>query len=87
LRHAQNPNLVFTSDLGFVDNRFFGIVIQDGDGNASENTITGGQVGIAVAAGSADTIGVLRGNKIKNTSVVPVQEIECCGFTATAIVQ
>jgi parallel beta-helix repeat protein len=69
------------------NNRFFGIVIQDGDGTTSENTISGGQVGIAVVASFEDTVGVLRGDTITGASEEPIREIECCGFTATAIVE
>jgi hypothetical protein len=35
----------------------------------------------------ADTVGVLRGDHISGTTVAPVREIQCCGFTATAIVK
>lgn len=45
------------------------------------------QVGIGVVAGGADTTGVLRGDQINGTTVAPVREIQCCGFTATAIVR
>ena len=82
-----SPNCCKISQNTLTDNRFFGIVIQDGDGETRENTISAGQVGIGVVAGGADTVGVLRGDKIKDTSVMPVQEIECCGFTATAIIK
>ena len=94
-------NHVFANDIGILqiasphccmisgnrvsNNRFFGIVIQDGDGMTSENTITGGRVGIAVIATTADTVGVLQGDRIRRASIAPVQELECCGFTATAI--
>jgi hypothetical protein len=30
---------------------------------------------------------VLRGDKIRRTSIAPVQEIDCCGFTATAVME
>jgi hypothetical protein len=61
-------------------------VIQDGDATTSSNTIRGGQVGIGVVADFVDTTGVLRGDRITGPTVAPVREIECCGFTATAIV-
>jgi parallel beta-helix repeat protein len=69
------------------DNRFFGIVIQDGDGTTSDNKITGGEVGIGVVADAIDTVGMLKGDQITGTTVEPVQEIECCGATATAILK
>jgi parallel beta-helix repeat protein len=81
-----SPSCCAISENTITDNRFFGIVIQDGDGTASQNRISGGQVGIGVVAGGEDTVGVLRGDHISGTSVAPVREIECCGFTATAIV-
>ncbi len=82
-----SPNCCRISENTLTDNRFFGIVIQDGDGTTSSNTISGGQIGIGVIADAVDTVGVLRGDTIKNTSVAAVKEIECCGFTATAIVK
>jgi len=82
-----SPNCCTISQNTLTDNRFFGVVIQDGDGETRDNTITGGEVGIGVVAGTADTVGVLRGDSINGTTVAPVREIECCGFTATAIVK
>jgi parallel beta-helix repeat protein len=67
-----------------TNNRVFGIAIQDGNGETHRNTITGGQVGIGVIADSADTTAVLHGDRISRTTVAPVREIQCCGFTATA---
>jgi parallel beta-helix repeat protein len=82
---ATSPHCCMISGNHVSNNRFFGIAIQDGDGATSENTITGGRVGIAVIAGTADTVGVLQGDRIRRASIAPVQEVECCGFTATAI--
>jgi parallel beta-helix repeat protein len=82
-----SPNCCQISQNTLTDNRFFGLVIQDGDGTTRDNTITGGQIGIGVVAGGADTTGVLRGDDISGTTVAHVQEIECCGFTATAVVK
>ena len=69
-----------------LGNRDFGIALQDGNGAASDNRIFGGQVGIGVVAVATDTVAVLRGNRIFGSSLEPVREIECCGFSATAIV-
>jgi parallel beta-helix repeat protein len=96
-------NHVFNSDIGIydifspdcckisgnilADNRYFGIVIQDGNGETRANTISGGQVGIGVVADAVDTIAVLRDDSITATTVAPVREIDCCGFTAAAIVK
>jgi parallel beta-helix repeat protein len=82
---ATSPHCCMISGNHISNNRFFGIAIQDGDGATSENTITGGLVGIAVIAGTADTVGTLQGDRIRRTSVAPVQDLECCGFTATVI--
>jgi parallel beta-helix repeat protein len=82
-----SPNCCTISENTLTDNRFFGIVIQDGDGETRQNTINGGLIGIGVVADAVDTVGVLRGNTITNTSVASVKEIACCGFTATAIVK
>ena len=67
-----------------TNNRFFGLVIQDGDNTVSNNRISGGGVGIAVVADSVNTIGTLQDNTIRGTSVTPVQEISSGEFTARA---
>jgi parallel beta-helix repeat protein len=82
-----SPNCCTIRENTLENNRFFGIIIQDGDGATQQNTITGEAVGIGVIAATQDTVGVLRGDRIRQTSVAPVQEIACCGFTATAIVK
>lgn len=75
------------------DNRYFGLVVQDGvngesqDSRMSENLIVGGYVGIAVVADAVNSKGVFNGNMVLGSSVAPVKEFACCGFTATAIVQ
>jgi len=81
---ADGPRI---SENRLMNNRLFGIVIQNGNGLTSQNTITGGQVGIAVIANAVDTTGVLKGDKVKYTTVSPVQTIQCCGYIATALVQ
>jgi len=81
-----SPDCCKISGNTLTDNRFFGILIQDGNGETRGNTISGGQVGIGVVADAVDTVGVLRGDSITGTTVAPVREIDCCGFTATAIV-
>jgi parallel beta-helix repeat protein len=68
------------------NNRYFGIVIQDGDGTAHDNVITGGRIGIGVVADFVDTTGVLVNNRISRTTAADVREIDCCGYRATAIV-
>src|SRR5574342_283665 len=67
-----------TRENTLTDNRFFGIVIQDGTNETAENRISGGEVGIGVVADFVDTVGVSRHDRIKRTSVAPVQELECC---------
>jgi parallel beta-helix repeat protein len=82
-----SPDCCKISNNTLQDNRLFGIVIRDGNGETRGNTITGGQVGIGVVAHSVDTVGVLRDDSISGTTVAPVHEIDCCGVTATAIIK
>lgn len=82
-----SPSCCTITENTLDNNRYFGIVIQDGDGATSQNKISGGQAGIGVVAGAANTVGVLRGDHIAGTTVAPVREIQCCGFSATAIVK
>ncbi|MBP2055574.1 hypothetical protein J2Z21_008590 [Streptomyces griseochromogenes] len=82
-----SPNCCQIRHNRLIDNRFFGIAIQDGDGTTAHNVISGGQVGIGVIADAVDTTGILRHDRIRRTSVAPVREIQCCGFKATAVVK
>ncbi|MEV7022437.1 right-handed parallel beta-helix repeat-containing protein [Kitasatospora sp. NPDC093558] len=82
-----SPNCCRISDNTLTDNRFFGIVIQDGDGETRGNMISGGRVGIGVVADAVNTTGTLRGDMITGSTDAPVREIQCCGFTATAVVK
>ena len=98
-----SENKVFNNDLGITvgesvdcctvtenkltNNPVAGLAFVDGSFTASENVIRGGGVGILVAALGVDTVAVLRDNRIKGTSGPPIQELSCCGSTATAIVQ
>jgi parallel beta-helix repeat protein len=86
-----NNNIISNNDVGIylysssgccttehntlTNNRFFGLVIQDGDNIVSYNTVSGGSVGIAVVADSVNTVGTLQNNTINGTSVRPIQEI------------
>jgi Right handed beta helix region len=69
-----------------IRNRYFGLLMQDGDGTAHDNVIVGGQIGIGVVADFVDTTAYLSRNVIAATSDAPVREIDCCGVTATAVV-
>ena len=69
-----------------TDNNFFGIAIQDIDGVTKDNTITGGRVGIGVAADSQDTTELSKGDHISGYSDTATQTFECCGFHATVTV-
>jgi len=84
---AASPGCCLIAHNRFVDNRWFGVVIQDGDGSTEANSITGGQTGIGVVADAVDTVAYVRGDRIRGTSLAPVREIECCGYTATAVVR
>jgi len=67
-----------------TDNHFFGIVIQDGNHTVSYTKISGGNVGVAAVAVFADATATL--DHVKFTgAITPVQELECCGFTAKII--
>ena len=81
------PNCCTISDNTLMNNRFFGIAVQDGDGTTRDNTITGGQVGIGVIADTDDTTALLHGDHITATTIAPIRELQCCGYTATAIVK
>jgi parallel beta-helix repeat protein len=69
-----------------VDN-VIGIVVQDTDGVTKNNTITGGRVGIGVAADSQDTTELSRGDRISGVSDSATQTFECCGFHASVTVK
>jgi parallel beta-helix repeat protein len=66
------------------DNRFIGIVVQDGDQKVSYNKISGGNIGVLAAAIFADTTATLVHGKIVDVTT-PVQELSCCGFTAEIV--
>jgi parallel beta-helix repeat protein len=70
-----------------IDNRYFGLLLQNGDYAASANTISGGQTGVGVVADMVDTTAVLQRNRISGSSLAPVRELSCCGFTARAVVR
>jgi parallel beta-helix repeat protein len=70
-----------------VDNNDFGIVVQDTDGVNKNNTITGGRVGIGVAADAQDTTELSSGDHISGVSDSATQTFECCGFHASVIVK
>jgi nitrous oxidase accessory protein NosD len=93
-------NLVYDNQVGIYvggaaaldhntlsNNSYFGLALQDGSFTASHDSISGGTGGVAVIASFVDTLAVLDHVKIARTSGAPVQEFECCGFTATAIVK
>jgi hypothetical protein len=66
-----------------VNNHYFGAALQDGSFTMRGDRIRGGVGGVAVIAAFADTAATLDDVKIAATSGAPVQEFECCGFTAT----
>ena len=47
-----------------IDNRFFGIVVNDGEHTISNTKIFGGNVGVAAIASSANTVAILDNVKI-----------------------
>jgi parallel beta-helix repeat protein len=82
-----SPDCCKISGNVLTNNRYFGLVIQDGNGETRGNTISGGQVGIGVIADAVDTVGILRGDSITARTLAPVREIDCCGVTAAAVVK
>jgi len=61
------------------------MALQDGTAlRARGDLILGGDVGVAVIASEADTTAVLEPVRIRGTSGPAVEELACCGFTATA---
>ena len=67
-----------------IDNRFFGIIISDGEHTISNTKIFGGNVGVAAIAFSANTIATLDHVKIVGATI-PVQELPSGGFTAEVV--
>lgn len=68
-----------------ADNRFFGIVVQDGRNDFARDLIFGGQVGLGVIADFVDAAATLHRETILGVSVAPTREIECCGFEARVL--
>jgi len=83
----RGSNCCVTASNSLKDNRFFGLIIQDGDNTASDNKISGGEVGIGVVADFVNVTGTLRHNTISKTTVQPVLTQSCCGVQATAIIE
>jgi hypothetical protein len=75
---ALDHNLILNSD-------YFGVAMQDGDMTSTSDVILGGGGGVAVIASAVDTTATLTNLTVAGGSGPPVQEFECCGFTATAI--
>jgi parallel beta-helix repeat protein len=83
----DNATPVTVSGNTFVDNNDFGIVVFDADGITKNNTITGGRVGIGVAAASRDTTELSSGDHMSGVSDSATQTFECCGFHASVTVK
>ena len=67
----------------FVDNDYFGLLVDGGSVTSSHDRISGGFGGVWVVAAFADTTVVLDKLKVSGTSAAPIQTLECCGFSAT----
>jgi hypothetical protein len=89
-------NLVFGNHVGLllgeadeisqnrmVDNDFFGLGLFDGTFFINGARISGGGGGVWVIADTADTTVVLNSVTFSGLSGPAVEEVECCGFTAT----
>lgn len=70
-----------------ISSRLVGIAIQDGKARTIENKINGGQIGIGIFAGGANTVGILKGDRIRQTTDEKIKAVTCCGFTARAIIR
>lgn len=81
-----SPGAISASHNAMLNNRYFGLAIQDGDATSAFDRIVGGQIGVGVIADFADTVGTLRNELIGGASVAPIKEISCCGVTAMAVV-
>lgn len=68
-------------------NNYFGLDIFDTNAITKNNTITGGRVGIGVAATAQDTTELSSGDHISGVSDSATQTFECCGFHATVTVK
>ncbi|MEY2471260.1 MAG: hypothetical protein QOK28_589 [Actinomycetota bacterium] len=87
ITQAVSPNCCTISGNTLVNNRYFGIIVQDGNGATNGNKISGGRTGIAAVADGADTTEVSTGDRVWNTNGPAFREIECCGYNATLIVR
>jgi hypothetical protein len=89
-------NLVFGNQVGIflgesdaitdnrmVDNDYFGLALFDGTFLIDGAQIKGGGGGIWVIAQGANTTVVLNDVSFAGISGPEVEELECCGFTAT----
>ncbi|MGY2874459.1 hypothetical protein ACVW00_001649 [Marmoricola sp. URHA0025 HA25] len=86
ITQVDSPSCCLVAHNTLGGNRYFGMIVQDGDGSTRANTITGGRIGVGVVADAVDTVAQLRGDRISGTTEAPVREIECCGYTARAVV-
>ncbi|PYM19231.1 MAG: hypothetical protein DMD81_04160 [Candidatus Rokuibacteriota bacterium] len=68
-----------------VDNDFFGLGLFDGTFLIDGAQISGGGGGVWVIADSADSTVTLKSVTFSGLSGPAVEEVECCGFTATVI--
>jgi hypothetical protein len=82
----DNAADVTVSDNDMAD-KLLGIVVFDTDGVTKHNTITGGRVGIGVAAASQDASELSSGDHISGVSDSATQTFECCGFHASVTVK
>lgn len=79
-----NSGCCIISANKLTDNRFFGLIISDSKQTSSNDKISGGNVGVAAIAFSANTVATLVHDTIVGTTT-PTQELSCCGFTAKIV--
>jgi parallel beta-helix repeat protein len=72
-------------DNVLINNRYFGIAIQDSSSTVSHDVILGGDVGVGVIADFIDSVGTLEHETILGTTGAATRTLQCCGVTATIL--
>lgn len=82
---AGGSNCCKVHDNKLKSNRFFGIVVIDGEQTSANDKISGGNFGVVAIAFTTGTLATLVSDKNTGTSV-PTQEFSCCGVIAKIVV-
>jgi nitrous oxidase accessory protein NosD len=74
-------------DNYLIDNRYFGVLVQEGHNKIFHTAIVGGEVGVAAyATFFSDARARLDHVTIRRTTVAKTREVDCCGFDAKVVV-